>query len=364
MSVEPEAPRRSSAGIIVLVAVAGVLELLILGGLRADTDAQFVTVYLTVFALYLLWILLAAILIVAAIRGTAPAWIKIASGLLYPLSAAATFVPAFYASPFYGSSAYSPRVALGLTLLPPLLAAYALLVVRFPTAASPVKSAVILGIAGVLSIGQLGIVAAGLLPSEQARNEQAREEDAKSAAYFANLTDASPLREWSFYAVDDYHTAKPWREAALQRLASRPTLQVDLARELVSSDRDYADKAFLLVARVEFRPSAALEAPLRSAMARIAAEIRNEFAVPFSGNNDTLDSIVRGEYAERLTASLVIATRMADSAGVDLRDGLRTLESAASVTFRQTKTAETYRQDVAAAEPKIEALLRARRKAN
>jgi hypothetical protein len=256
---------------------------------------------------------------------------------------------------------------LGLTMLPPLLAAYALLVVGFPTAASPVKSAAILGIAGVLSIGQLGIVAAGLLPSEQARNEQARqarEEDAKFAADFAKLTDASPLREWSFYAVNDYHAAKPLQEAALQRLASRPTLQTDLALELVSSDYQYAYRAFLLVARVEFRPSAALEAPLRSVMARIATDIRNRFAVPFSGDNDTLDSIIRGEYAEQLTASLVIATRMADSAGVDLRDGLRTLESAASVTFRQTKTAETYQRDVAAAEPKIEALLSASRKAN
>jgi hypothetical protein len=363
MSVEAGAPRRSSVGIIVLVAVAGALELIMLGAL-ADSNASFVTVYLTIFALYLLWILLAAILIVAAIRGTAPAWIKIASGLLYPLSAAAAYVPSFYASPFFASSAYSPRVALGLTLLPPLLAAYALLVVRFPNAASPVKSAVILGIAGVLSIGQLGIVAAGLLPSEQARNEQARQEDAKFAADFANLTDASPLGEWSFYAVDDYHAAKPWREAALQRLARRPTLQADLARDLVSSDHNYADRAFLLVACVEFRPSAALEAPLRSAMARITTEIRNRFAVPWSGDNDTLDSVIRGEYAERLAASLVIATRMADSAGVDLRDGLRTLESAATGTFRETKTAETYRRDVAAAEPKIEALLSAWRKAN
>ena len=60
----------------------------------------------------------------------------------------------------------------------------------------------------------------------------------------------------------------------------------------------------------------------------------------------------------------MIAEGKADSAGVDLRDGLRELERAATEAYPKTKTAETYRSDLAVTEHKIEALLSARRKTN
>jgi hypothetical protein len=155
------------------------------------------------------------------------------------------------------------------------------------------------------------------------------------------------------------------REAALRRLAARPTLEADLAKDLVSKNlydsfaRD-SDIAFLLVARVQFAPSAALEAPLRTAMSRIAGEMRkSSFGDKWTGDSDTLDSYIRSEYAERLTASLVIARKMAD-AGVDLRGALDELQRTGIAAYPKTRTAETYRRDVAAADKAIGATLAAR----
>ena len=58
--------------------------------------------------------------------------------------------------------------------------------------------------------------------------------------------------------------------------------------------RAISDIVFLLVARVQFAPSAALEVPLRNAMSRIAAEMRK--AGPgqaWPGASYTLGSYIR-----------------------------------------------------------------------
>ncbi len=200
--------------------------------------------------------------------------------------------------------------------------------------------------------------------------------EAENAAHFASLTDASPLSYWGAYATNtSYYAARfrrtedEMREAALRRLAARPTLEADLAKDLVSKNlynsfaRD-SDIAFLLVARVQFAPSPALEAPLRTAMSRIAAEMRKAGpGATWHGDAEILNSYIRSGFGERLTASLAVARRMAD-AGVDLRDALRELQSTAIAAYPKTKSAETYQRDVAAADKYIEAALAARRKQN
>jgi hypothetical protein len=55
---------------------------------------------------------------------------------------------------------------------------------------------------------------------------------------------------------------------------------------------------------------------------------------------------------------------MADSAGVDLRDALRELQSTAIAAYPKTKSAETYQRDVGAADKYIETALASRRKQN
>lgn len=214
------------------------------------------------------------------------------------------------------------------------------------------------------------IVAEGKLAASYKQEEDKNE--AQNAAHFASLTDASPLSSWGGYATNTVYYAERFRRAedemrdtALRRLAARPTLEADLAKDLVSKDRygslaHDSDIAFLLVARVQFQPSAALEAPLRTAMSRIAAEMRKSgFGDKWTGDADTLDSYIRSVYAERLTASLAVAKRMAD-AGVDLRDALDELQQTAIAAYPKTRTALTYQRDVTATDKAIAAALAAR----
>lgn len=214
------------------------------------------------------------------------------------------------------------------------------------------------------------IVAEGKLSASYKVEEDQNE--AQNAAHFASLTDASPLSSWGGYATNTAYYAERFRGAedkmrdeALRRLATRPTLEADLAKDLLSRDlydsqAHDSDTAFLLVARVQFAPSAALEAPLRDAMSRIAAEMRKTGpGETWTADSDTLDSYIGSEYAERLTASLVIAKRMA-AAGVDLRDALGELQSTAIAAYPKTKTAVTYQRDVTAADTVIGATLASR----
>lgn len=222
---------------------------------------------------------------------------------------------------------------------------------------------------GAAGLGQ-EIAAEGRLAASYKVEEDQNE--AQNAAHFGSLTDASPLSSWGAYAANTVYYAERFRraeddmrDAALKRLAARPTLEADLATDLLSRNRydSFArdsDIAFLLVARVQFVPSAALEMPLRNAMTRIAAEMRKTGpGQPWPGNSDTLDSYISSEYAERLAASLAIAKKMT-AAGVDLRGALRELQSTASAAYPKTKTAMTYERDVAAADAVIGSALASR----
>lgn len=249
----------------------------------------------------------------------------------------------------------------------------------------PRRDAALPRVIGLAALGVLLLVGGPIgtrMLVEEVRSELAQsagyrqEEDkneAENAAHFASLTDASPLSSWGGYATNTVYYAERFRRAedamrdtALRRLAARPTLEPDLAADLLSHNRYDAlardsDIAFLLVARVDFTPSAALEGPLRSAMSRIAAEMRkSSFGDRWTGDSDTLDSYIRSDYAERLAASLVIARRMAD-AGVDLRDALDDLQRTANEAYPKTKSAETYRRDVAVAGKDIDAALAKRK---
>ena len=68
------------------------------------------------------------------------------------------------------------------------------------------------------------------------------ERAAMTRAGFAKLTDADPLRNWLGYT--DRFTPDDIRQAALHRLAARPTLESDLIAALGSSDAELADDTF------------------------------------------------------------------------------------------------------------------------
>jgi hypothetical protein len=261
-----------------------------------------------------------------------------------------------------------PLPTIGGMLVPLMLIAWLGWLINAPVPADPaawarpvIVAALLLtlpgGVVGTVLLGLVMVKAAEPQP-EWIRLEEQKNE-AFQAAQFASLTDASPLHSWAAYATSGQTPdQKERRPEALRRLASRPTLEADIATDLVGSDPLDSDMAFLLVARVQFAPTAALEAPLRRTIARIVAEIRRE------GYNTEPE----GALGERLAASLVIAISMAD-AGVDLRDALRDLQSAMVEAYpktreaaMETRTAQTYQRNVAATDRKIEAILSARRK--
>jgi hypothetical protein len=245
--------------------------------------------------------------------------------------------------------------------------------IRMPVLAILAVTTLVGGIIGISNLSEE--ISIDRATSARYRQEEDKNE-AENVAHFASLTDASPLSSWGAYATNTAYyadrfrsTEDKMRDTALRRLAARPTLEADIARDLVASDARDSDIAFLLVARVQFSPSAALEAPLRSVMARIVAEIRragpaDKWTPEPGDHNAILDSYIRTDFGERLAASLVIATKMADSAGVDLRDALRELQSTAIEAYPKTKSAENYQRDVATTDRRIEAALNARRKTN
>lgn len=318
-------------------------------------------------------LMLAAVLVVA---------LTIAMCMVVALASSA----AVGGSDFKAYGALVPIAALGGSLAPFGLIAWLAWLINAPAplrhAAWPRRAIFAMLAVTVVTGGIIGIdalsreIAAESRLAASYRQEEDKNE-AENAAHFASLTDASPLHSWGAYATNSVYYADRFRRAedemrdtALSRLAARPTLEADLAKDLVSSYDSYRDSdiAFLLVARVEFTPTAALEMPLRSAMTRIGGEMRKASfgdkwpAKEGEGEDEILDSYIKSGFAERLTASLTIARRMAAGPGVDLRDGLHELQAAASAAYPNTRTARTYQRDVAAADREIAGALSARRK--
>jgi hypothetical protein len=176
---------------------------------------------------------------------------------------------------------------------------------------------------------------------------------------YEKLSDASAMRDWVFFT--DRFIPDDMRAATLRRLAARPTLEVDLIAALEQPDADFADNTLLVVAALSFQPSAALAAPLRAEIARLAHEIRTT-REPRSGND--FGSYLDSFYEDRLAAMLVVSKKMADSAGADLSDALRDVASAIAEAYPDSRSATSYPREVAAAGAHIEAALAARRKVN
>jgi hypothetical protein len=159
----------------------------------------------------------------------------------------------------------------------------------------------------------------------------------------------------------DRFTPDDIRQAALRRLAARPTLEPDLIAALGSPDAELADDTFLVVAAIPFQPTAALESPIRAWIGRLADKIRT---VRRAGEDSDYDTYVDRWFAERLAAVLTVSKRMAENAGVDLSDALRDLQSAIAVAYPKSDAAKTYPRAVAAERARIDVTLAARRQRN
>jgi hypothetical protein len=175
---------------------------------------------------------------------------------------------------------------------------------------------------------------------------------------YAKLTDATELRTWQSYT--NRFTPETMRQATLKRLAVRPTLEPDLVQMLRSSELEQAENALILIQQIQFKPSVALDPPLREAIARLAAEIRTSRR---EGSHD-FDSYADSWYPERLAATVAAAKKMADGAGVDMRGPMHEMEQALAAAFPKSKVGRNYPREVAAADKYIDGALAARPKQN
>jgi len=218
-----------------------------------------------------------------------------------------------------------------------------------------------------------GILGTGMLVDEIASERATavrykQMDDERSAEIhsgFAKLTDADPLWKWAGYT--DRFTPEDVRQPALRRLAARPTLEPDLIAALGAPDTGSPDaatdseRAFLLVAALPFEPSAAFGEPVRARIGRLAREIRT---LRQPGSSNDFDDYVDSWYDERLAAALVMSKKIAASAGVDLSDALRDLQSAVVEAYPKSKSAKTYPGQVAMTTKQIEAIVAARPRQN
>jgi hypothetical protein len=120
----PSPPQRSwPIGLLLLLAVAGVLYILMLanawhqpsGGGESSMAAAFEALFLTTG----LWIVLAVMVVVGGVMGTMPRWAAWLAGLLVPVSAIANFTAVDMCS------RHMPWAILFSLLMPPLIAFYA-----------------------------------------------------------------------------------------------------------------------------------------------------------------------------------------------------------------------------------------------
>jgi hypothetical protein len=158
----------------------------------------------------LLWLVLAALLIVAAIKGRMPLWARVGAVVLWPLSCVAVWMAAD------GHAAGDPSAIWVPALLPPLIALYALWA-RLPalhaTFRAGVTSIVLGGAIAFLSLAPLVAAHRAALPdpardarlAELAKAEEERMAKERQAAYdreegqFSSLGPDSPLEAYLIY---------------------------------------------------------------------------------------------------------------------------------------------------------------------
>ena len=214
MSTEPHISRSRPIGAILLLGVACVLYLILMTNIAetrgSDAAGRGLAAAYTAAMILVLWVVLAALLLIAAIKGSMPAWAAIAAVVLVPLSAIAAFIAADH----YGRDGGWWILVPG--LLPPLMALYALwarihrLNITIPEASmSSVMSAVTWGAILVLSATPPLMSYLDSLPNparyaqEQARLERQQQEEQewlrREARKFDSLGPHSSLRDYLEY---------------------------------------------------------------------------------------------------------------------------------------------------------------------
>ena len=185
-----------------------------------------------------LWVLLAILLVIGAVKGDMPGWSKAAAVILVPASGAATLVAMNLMS-----GHPDVKWPLVVPVLAPLLLISFALWSYFPAIRSILPS----GAAGAITWGSVLLLSLLPLPALRARGqestsrrqrletewsaEEARQQDVKARenlAKFQSLTAESRLWDYMPFTWDQ----NPLREQALERARSLPTRQADAEQML------------------------------------------------------------------------------------------------------------------------------------
>lgn len=257
--------------------------------------------------------------------------------------------------------------------LPLALALYAAWVINAPEGLGDLPA---LRYGALATIGLLCLVAAGTSLQEMGRWDQAIQAGAAARVQqeaenvqetrraFAALTDANSLLDWDIYV--GYNVPPDIRAEALRRIALRPQLEAELTEALASDNTLWTREILRLVATVPFQPSAALEQPLRAALAVITEEVRaRSTATRYRVNEEVPDDRAIDNYegyslqspSGTLQSTLIVAERMA-AAGVDMRDTIDAMAQAA-VLSRKSDAAKYFPAQAAAAKERIAKILAA-----
>ncbi|HEV8031299.1 MAG TPA: tetratricopeptide repeat protein [Stellaceae bacterium] len=246
MPGQPEPGTRSSVAPIVLLVLAALAYLFMLANAieapqLESIDKGIASIFALV-GLVGLWLLLAAMLTMAAVREEMPVWALILAPIAHPLWGAAALAALFD----WIDRPDAQAAILILALPPPLLAFYALYPIssKLRTALpAPATAAIILGAVAMLSAGQLVYKTTRDIREAAERREQdriwqerkAREQAEKqrlNRARLDRLTDDSPLADWAEFIGKGNDLEKE----AIARIRRLPHRQADAEAMLARDD--------------------------------------------------------------------------------------------------------------------------------
>ena len=206
---------------------------------------------------------------------------------------------------------------------------------------------------GVIGLQMLGEEIAVSRKTAAFDQQMIDEREAETQTALHEFTDASPLIDG--LRLTDNVQSKAVRDAALRLLARRPTLEANLGQSLQSTETYESEWALQLFVLLDRKWSAALEAPLRAKIASLGREMAASRQRAGDGLDDP--SYLDRWFGDELAQILVITRKMAESAGVDLRDADRQLTPIITDNYPSSRAARSFPRGLAALDRPVEAAL-------
>jgi hypothetical protein len=202
-----------------------------------------------------------------------------------------------------------------------------------------------------VSVGEINrrqeIASANQAADQLAADSQGQEQRRAMQA----LSDADPLIQWDQFV--GANVPADVRAEALRRIAARPTLEADLTAALTNENTLWSNEALSLMLQLAFKPSPALEAPVRTAFAHWTAALRDK-------SNDTGgdgDRYVDLYQTPQLGRALSVTKLMAEQSGIDLGDALDAIQQAVVEVYPTSSAAASFPGEVADMKRQIRAIL-------